>query len=419
MITLTATTEYKIFTDGDGCEDNDADSIKNEAKCTAAARAVGIDKTATADGGTSGDAPPWCYVTKDGDLMFNEDKNTGECTADNTCICSKCAAGGGSVPVELPEGAFTKIAEIPKDASGVKITVQSPKEGDAPAKGADLDVMLMEEDELPCLPAANKKAADTNECTQNLLLDSNDDPDPNYAKCLAGFYCQNKADDFDTDGSPADEVFSSGANCEANDRLSIKSKQECTDAAKHVSITGFTPGPATDDGQTSGANDDPPYCYVEGGRLMFNAEGVGKNTGSCTADDKCICAVRKLGTELADGVRKYTFTKELKGMSIYFSGDDAEVPVTETVELRAPNDKTTEKLSLWVYAFPHGNVRRCTAAECRASSPWTADGTVAEDTVSGHTAGTCPKADEICPKAVFTGTVTYSYDCVELVSSGD
>ena len=415
MITLTATTEYKIFTDGDGCEDedNDADSIKDKDKCTAAAKAVGIDKTATADGGTSGDAPPWCYVTKDGDLMFNEDKNTGECTADNTCICSKCAAGGGSVPVELPEGAFTKIAEIPKDASGVKITVQSPKEGDAPAKGADLDVMLMEEDELPCLPAANKKAADTNECTQNLLLDSNDDPDPNYAKCLAGFYCQNKADDFDTDGSPADEVFSSGANCEANDRLSIKSKQECTDAAKHVSITGFTPGPATDDGQTSGANDDPKGCYVEDNKLKFNTKGT--NTGPCTAEDKCICAVPKPGTELADGVRKYTFTKELNGMSIYFSGDDTDVPVTETVELRAPKGKTTEKLSLWVYAYPPN---RCDAAACRASSPWTWNGAVAEDTVSGHTAGTCPNSDNFCPKAVanYTGTVTYSYDCVELVS---
>ena len=183
MITLTATTEYKIFTDGDGCEDNDADSIKDKDKCTAAAKAVGIDKTATADGGTSGDAPAWCYVTKDGDLMFNEDKNTGECTADNTCICSKCAAGDGSVDVDLPEGAFTRIAEIPKDASGVKITVQSPKEGDAPAKGADLDVMLMEEDELPCLPADAKKA--TNDCKENVLLDSNSDPDPNYAKCLA------------------------------------------------------------------------------------------------------------------------------------------------------------------------------------------------------------------------------------------
>ena len=271
----------------------------------------------------------------------------------------------------------------------------------------------MEEDELPCLPADAKKA--TNDCKENVLLDSNSDPDPNYAKCLAGFYCQNKADDFDTDGDPADEVFSSGANCEAKDRLSIKSKQECTDAAKHVSITGFTPGPATDDGQTSGANDDPKGCYVEDNKLKFNTKGT--NTGPCTAEDKCICAVRKLGTELADGVRKYTFTKELKGMSIYFSGDDAEVPVTETVELRAPNDKTTEKLSLWVYAFPHGNVRRCTAAECRASSPWTADGTVAEDTVSGHNAGTCasPKAKtHICPKAVvkYSGTVTYSYEKV-------
>ena len=111
--------------------------------------------------------------------MFNEDKNTGECTADNTCICSKCAAGGGSVAVDLPEGAFTKIAEIPKDASGVKITVQSPKEGDAPEKGADLDVMLMEEDELPCLPAATRKRP-TQRGRQNLFRpDSNDDPDPN------------------------------------------------------------------------------------------------------------------------------------------------------------------------------------------------------------------------------------------------
>ena len=43
---------------------------------------------------------------------------------------------------------------------------------------------------------------------------------------------------------------------------------------------------------------------------------------------------------------------------------------------------------------------------------------MAENTVSGHNAGTCPNTDHYCPKAVvkFTGTVTYSYDCVELVS---
>ena len=44
------------------------------------------------------------------------------------------------------------------------------------------------------------------------------------------------------------------------------------------------------------------------------------------------------------------------------------------------NGKTKEKLSLWVYAFPDN------------------DATTA---------------------VKFTGTVTYAYDCVELVSSGD
>ena len=400
MITLTATTEYKIFTDGDGCEDNDADSIKNEAKCTAAARAVGIDKTATADGGTSGDAPPWCYVTKDGDLMFNEDKNTGECTADNTCICSKCAAGGGSVAVDLPEGKFTKIAEIPKNASGVKITVQSPE----------------------------KKY----------------------------------------------EIFQSLFRCEANtDTFSIKTKEECTVAAKALGIDQT----ATPDGHTSGVNDDPPYCYVKDGELMFNAEG--KNTGRCTADDKCICWKfdgSKAGGDLdvmlmeedelpclpaanftaaqtndctenmlldkwgdpdpnypkclagfhcktdPDGIAHPTpkeVTEELNGMTIYFSGDDTEVPVTETVELRTPNDKTTEKLSLWVYAFPP---TKCNANNCvvpSADGTWSASSTVAENTISGHNAGKCiAGSGDFCPKAVvkFTGTVTYSYDCVELVS---
>ena len=69
-----------------------------------------------------------------------------------------------------------------------------------------------------------------------------------------------------------------------------------------------------------------------------------------------------------------------------------------------------KKLSLWVYAFPP---TRCTTTQCKDK-----DGNQAENTVSGHNAGTCPNTDHYCPKAVvkFTGTVTYSYDCVELVS---
>ena len=71
--------------------------------------------------------------------------------------------------------------------------------------------------------------------------------------------------------------------------------------------------------------------------------------------------------------------------------------------------------------FPPG---RCTADKCKvpsADGTWSADGTVAEDSISGHNTGKCPATDDFCPKAVvkFTGTVTFAYDCVELVSSGD
>ena len=61
---------------------------------------------------------------------------------------------------------------------------------------------------------------------------------------------------------------------------------------------------AEPDGQSSGVNYDPPYCYYEGGTgytkyLRFNADG--SNTGTCgktkwsadkTAEnyDRCVCS---------------------------------------------------------------------------------------------------------------------------------
>ena len=130
--------------------------------------------------------------------------------------------------------------------------------------------------------------------------------------------------------------------------------------------------PATDDGQNERRERRPTYCYVEGGRLMFNAEGVGKNTGR-TADDKHLRGAQA-GHRACDGVRKYTFTKELKGMSIYFSGDDAEVPVTRRRAARPTTRR--RRSSRWGVCVPARNVRRCTPPSVvhlllgRRTAPW-------------------------------------------------
>ena len=95
--------------DGDGAT-RTTTPTRSWTRQNAAAKAVGIDKTATADGGTSGDAPAWCYVTKDGDL-FNEDKNTGECGGQHVHLLEEAAGDGTSTPTSRRR---SQIAEIPR-----------------------------------------------------------------------------------------------------------------------------------------------------------------------------------------------------------------------------------------------------------------------------------------------------------------
>jgi len=76
---------------------------------------------------------------------------------------------------------------------------------------------------------------------------------------------------------------------------------ECSAAATYLRLSDTS---ASDDRQ-SGVTYDPPYCYFEGRSLKFN--GNGKNRGSCTNSDKCLC---KTGPQASTTTAKATTTKQ-------------------------------------------------------------------------------------------------------------
>ena len=78
-------------------------------------------------------------------------------------------------------------------------------------------------------------------------------------------------------GSPYKLVTSGSPNC------NLSSLAECSAAATALGLSDTT---ASDDNQ-SGVSHDPPYCYVEGGTLKYNSNGL--NTGDCSSSENCIC----------------------------------------------------------------------------------------------------------------------------------
>ena len=65
----------------------------------------------------------------------------------------------------------------------------------------------------------------------------------------------------------------------------IRSISECSAAATYLNLGDQW---ASYDNQYR-VSYDPPYCYYEGGSLKFN--DYGRNTGTCSSSDRCLCAV--------------------------------------------------------------------------------------------------------------------------------
>ena len=73
---------YDLVTSGSSCE-----RITSKDDCELAAEELGLDDT-TAGEETESDYPPYCYLTFDGDLWFNNNgDSTAECTQSSRCIC--------------------------------------------------------------------------------------------------------------------------------------------------------------------------------------------------------------------------------------------------------------------------------------------------------------------------------------------
>jgi hypothetical protein len=419
--------EFKTF-ETKNCKANKYDTIETEEECTVAAvklKLIDPKQTAKDDGHTSGvdDDPKGCYVDEKGNVMFNKGgTNKGSCAADKKCICSKCPGGGGSVPVDLLENQFKKIADIPRNAYKVAISVQSPqKEYKIIEKGAgceDEDDFFSIKTGEECTVAA--KELELFDPKQTAKDDGHTSGVKDHPK---GCYVEKGELMFNRGGT-------NEGSCSADGKcICWKFDAEKPKGDLDVFLMEEGALPCKAKAGTTTEDDEGHECkqnMQEMTKTMSNGDKrmvPDPNYDQCLAGFECKNDADEFDPDDANHYKEvdgkttttpldeYVRTKELKGMSIYFSGDDWVVPVTETVEI----EKTTEEVSLWVYAYPKSDlssVARCTAAECKDK-----DGNQAEDTVSGHNAGTCasPKAKtHICPKAVvkYSGTVTYSYEKV-------
>merc|ERR1719450_1481788 len=83
-----------------------------------------------------------------------------------------------------------------------------------------------------------------------------------------------------TVGSAVQYELKTSGTCSAY----ISTKSQCSAAARALGLSDTS---AEDDRQSWGVSYDPKGCYYEGGRLKHHDEG--RNTGSCTDSDKCLC----------------------------------------------------------------------------------------------------------------------------------
>ena len=61
----------------------------------------------------------------------------------------------------------------------------------------------------------------------------------------------------------------------------ITSSSECEAAAEYLGLSDIPAKPSPYQ------YIDPPYCFFESGRLLFNADG--QNKGECDSENKCLC----------------------------------------------------------------------------------------------------------------------------------
>ena len=76
-------------------------------------------------------------------------------------------------------------------------------------------------------------------------------------------------------------LFFSQFSCAEEDQ--IKNLFNCEWAAKELKLADTT----VEDDEQSGVSYDPPYCYYENGKLLFNSDGT--NKGPCNKFDQCLC----------------------------------------------------------------------------------------------------------------------------------
>jgi hypothetical protein len=324
------------------CKENDAGDIQSLAECSKAGEST-YGKTATDDGqdGASDD-PSGCYHKEVKDVKFNVKKtNKGECTPKDPCICWDCDGGGGTVKVDLKKNEFLKITDIPKNAWGIKIKVRSPRTGSR--NGADLDVMLMEPGRLP------------------------------YFEDLTG---AKSGDKIATDGQHK------GKRVDASGKLLVN-YPEC--------IAGFN---------------------CKNSAKGFDATAAGDDDA---ANEKAKADHKKAN---GDEAFKMDFKLPKSGggfnniMKVYFGGDDFDGHVIEE-EVRIEgtrksdgtiDNKVTEELPLWVFAYPIATEAMCGDLEI--------GDTCTKALKEAKKCGTIKKWKK-CPEPDFQGLVTYSFEGID------
>merc|ERR1712159_604252 len=122
----------------------------------------------------------------------------------------------------------------------------------------------------------------------------------------------------------------------------VKSLSECSTAAKYLNLYDQS---ASLDNQPHGVRYDPPFCYYEDHQLKFNG---GRNTGSCTTSDRCLCAERLPRTTSTTDTGFPHFTTQRWTTTSYFTQRWTTTPYfTVSPFVPSANNYSTNLSSFW------------------------------------------------------------------------
>lgn len=231
------------------------------AECAFAAKEIGLSDLTVANDRQNGVSydPPYCYF-EGRQLKFNSGSNKGACSNSDQCLCIDDPNPPRLLSTQLPSKYVLK-----KSGECTRITTEAECTIAAKALG------------LRDTSVTDDKQRGVNYDPPYCYLEGGSlkfNKGKNYGPCTNADQCLCKNEQVQ---APY-KMVRSGTSCKR-----ITTKTECEVASRRLGLQGYT---AVDDNQKK-VSHDPPYCYLEGGQLKFNADG--SNSGRCSSADVCLC----------------------------------------------------------------------------------------------------------------------------------